>query len=79
MLTTSKLTSKFQATFPMPVREALHLRPGDLVGFEVIGRGADVKVLVKRATPLDVAFAQALEGTLDEWHSAADDEAFKGL
>jgi AbrB family looped-hinge helix DNA binding protein len=79
MLSTSKLTSKFQATFPTPVREALNLHAGDLVGFEVTGSGADVRVQVRRATPLDLAFAQALEGTLEEWSSPADEAAFKDL
>ena len=46
-----------------------------MVGFEIVGN--DVKL--KRATPLDLAFAQALEGTLTEWNSPADDEAFKDL
>lgn len=46
-----------------------------MVGFEIVG--SDVKL--KRATPLDLAFAHALEGTLTEWSSAADDQAFKDL
>lgn len=75
MLHTSKLTSKFQATVPTPVRKALQLNAGDLIGFEVDGD----QVRVRRATPLDLAFAQALQGTLTEWSSARDDEAFKSL
>ncbi len=75
MLQTSKLTTKFQTTVPTQVRQVLQLKAGDLVGFEVIGN----EVRLKRATPLDLAFAQALEGTLTEWSSPADDEAFKEL
>ena len=75
MMHTSRLTSKFQATVPTPVRKALKLRAGDLIGFEVAGD--DVRL--RRATPLDVAFAQALEGTMTEWASRQDDEAFKDL
>lgn len=75
MLQTSKLTSKFQTTVPLSVRKALNLRAGDLVGFEVNG----TEIRLKRATPLDVAFAQALTGTLDEWASATDEAAFKDL
>ena len=37
MLHTSKLTTKFQATVPTPVRKALQLKAGDVVGFEVEG------------------------------------------
>ena len=75
MMHTSKLTSKFQATVPTPVRKALQLKAGDVVGFEIEGN----EVKLRRATPLDLAFTQALEGTLDEWSSAKDDEAFKDL
>ncbi len=75
MLHTSKLTSKFQATVPTPVRKALQLKAGDLVGFEI--ENGEVKL--RRTSPLDLAFAQALEGTLEEWSSAADDAAFKDL
>ena len=75
MLQTAKLTSKFQTTVPLAVRKVLNLRAGDLVGFEVIGD----EIKLRRATPLDVAFAQALTGTLTEWLSAADDVAFADL
>ena len=75
MLQTAKLTSKFQTTVPTPVRKLLQLKAGDLVGFEIDGN----EVRLRRATPLDVAFARALEGSLDEWSSAQDEAAFKGL
>ena len=75
MLQTSKLTSKFQATVPLPVRKALHLKAGDILGFEIEGD----EVRLRRATPLDLAFTQALEGTLSEWSSKEDDKAFKSL
>jgi AbrB family looped-hinge helix DNA binding protein len=75
VLHTSKLTSKFQATVPAPVRKALQLKAGDLIGFEVEGN----EVRLRRATALDLAFAQALEGTLGEWSSKQDDEAFRDL
>lgn len=75
MLHTSKLTSKYQATVPLPVRKALHLSAGDLIGFEVEGD----EVRVRRVTPLDLVFAQALEGTLSEWSSPQDDRAFRDL
>jgi len=75
MLQTSKLTSKFQTTVPTSVRKALHLKAGDMVGFEIEGN----EVRLRRASPLDLAFMQALEGTLAEWSSTADDQAFKNL
>ena len=75
MLQTSRLTTKYQATVPTSVRKLLQLKAGDLVGFEIEGN----KVRLRRATPLDVAFTQALEGTLAEWSSEQDDQAFKNL
>ena len=75
MLQTSKLTTKFQATVPTSVRKVLQLQAGDMVGFEIDGN----EVRLRRATPLDLAFTQALQGTLTEWSSQADDRAFKDL
>jgi len=75
MLRTSRLTTKYQATVPTSVRKVLQLKAGDLVGFEIEGN----EVRLRRATPLDVAFAQALEGTLTEWSSEQDDQAFRDL
>lgn len=75
MLQTSKLTTKFQTTIPTSVRKVLQLKAGDMVGFEIDGD----EVKLRRATPLDLAFTQALEGTLSEWSSQADDRAFKDL
>jgi len=75
VLQTSKLTTKFQTTIPTSVRKVLQLKAGDMVGFEIDGN----EVKLRRATPLDLAFTQALEGTLSEWSSKADDQAFKDL
>lgn len=75
MLQTSKLTTKYQTTVPTSVRNVLQLKAGDMVGFEIDGD----EVRLRRATPLDLAFTQALEGTLPEWASKEDDQAFKGL
>ncbi len=75
MLQTSKLTPKFQTTVPALGRKALGLEAGDFVGFEISGN----EVKLCRAAPLDMAFNQALEGTLSEWQSAKDDQTFKDL
>ena len=72
---TSKLTRKYQATIPERVRAALSLQAGDSVAFDVDGD----KVRVRKARPVDLAFAQAVEGTLQEWGTAADDKAFRDL
>lgn len=72
---TSKLTSKYQATIPEPVRRMLHLDSGDVIAFDI----EDDQILLRKARPVDLAFAQALEGTFNEWHSDADDEAYRDL
>ena len=73
----SKLTTKCQATIPAAVREALGVGPGDRVAFEVDERGA---VTLRRAAPVDLAYAEALEGTLaDEWLSKEDEAAYGDL
>ena len=71
----SRLTSKYQATIPQAIRRKLNLKPGDAVVFEI----EDDTVTVRRATALDKEYAKAIEGTLTEWLSKEDDEAYGGL
>ena len=71
----SKLTSKYQATIPEPVRSALDLKAGDSIAFDV----EDGLVQVRKARPIDLAFSRALEGTLQEWGSKHDDDAYRDL
>ncbi|MBE0576214.1 MAG: type II toxin-antitoxin system PrlF family antitoxin [Desulfuromonadales bacterium] len=72
---TSKITSKYQATIPEPVRKALHLKAGDAIAFDI----EDHQIRIRKARPIDVAFAKALVGTLNEWESPADEEAYRDL
>ena len=72
---TSKLTSKYQATIPKSVREHLGLAAGDTVLFHLDGD----RVTLERAQPVDLVYLRALESTLSEWLSDADEEAFDGL
>ncbi len=73
--TTSKLTRKYQATIPEPVRAALRLEAGDAIAFDLNGD----EVRVRKARPVDLAFARALEDSLQEWTSPADDDAYRDL
>ena len=73
---TSKLTSKSQATIPEKIRKILGLIPGDSVAFEV---DQNKKVVIRKATPIDFEFAKAVEGTLSEWSSKNDQEAYCDL
>ncbi|WP_456405391.1 AbrB/MazE/SpoVT family DNA-binding domain-containing protein [Thiolapillus sp.] len=72
---TSKLTKKYQATIPEPVRKLLHLQSGDEIAFDIEGS----RVHLRKAEPLDLVFAKSLEGTLSEWTSEADEKAYHEL
>lgn len=73
--TTSKLTSKYQATIPDAVRKALDLHAGDAIAFEI----EDGEIRLRKARPLDLAFTHAVEGTLNEWETEADEQAYREL
>ncbi len=73
---TSTMTTKYQATIPKQVREALALGAGDRVEFLINPAG---EVRLQKAVFAD-AELQALEAALSpEWDSASDDTAFAGL
>jgi antitoxin PrlF len=75
-IASSRLTSKGQATVPLPVRKKLHLEPGDTLVFEESQAGT---VLIRKAEPLDLEFLKALERTLSEWNSDNDEKAYGDL
>ncbi len=73
----SRLTSKYQATIPQPVRDALDLKSGDTVQFQIAENGT---VYLRKQTAFDAAYARALNATLaSEWSSSADDAAYQDL
>lgn len=73
----SRLTAKYQATIPTPVREALGLKSGDSVLFQVNEKGV---VYLSKQMPLDAEYARALNGTLhSEWSSSEDEAAYRDL
>jgi antitoxin PrlF len=72
----SLLTSRGQATVPALVLRKLHLEPGDSLVFEEFGSGS---ILIRKAKPLDLEFFSSLEGTLSEWNSDEDDQAYRDL
>ncbi len=71
----SRLSSKGQVTIPRKIREAIGLKPGDLVTYEL----QDQVIRLKRVAPFDAAFHAALSDTLEEWTSPEDEEAFRDL
>lgn len=70
-----KLTSKAQTTLPKEVREALGVKPGDMLVYRIT-KG---KVTLARAEPMDRAYLKAVESTLSEWASPEDGEAYDKL
>ncbi|MDR3528629.1 MAG: type II toxin-antitoxin system PrlF family antitoxin [Rhizomicrobium sp.] len=70
-----KITSKSQTTLPKEVREALGLKPGDMVVYRI----AKGKVTLARAEPIDRAYLEAVESTLSEWASPEDAAAYDKL
>ncbi|MFI5311329.1 MAG: AbrB/MazE/SpoVT family DNA-binding domain-containing protein [Gemmatimonadales bacterium] len=73
----STLTSKYQATVPKAVREALQLRAGDRIAYTLERGGA---VRLRKAPAVAEGDLHALETTLaPEWTSADDDAAYADL
>ena len=72
----AKISSKGQVTIPADVRKKLHLETGDTVAWEA---GDDGRIWVRRIEPLDLDYLVAVSGTLSEWNSAEDDEAYRDL
>ena len=72
---TSKLTKKYQATVPEPVRKILELNAGDVIAFDM-----DNNIIkLRKARPIDIEFTSALVSTLSEWDSQNDEEAYNDL
>ena len=72
----AKLSSKGQVTVPAEVRKTLHLKTGDILAWEIQSNG---QISVRRVEPVDVDYLGALNGTLSEWNSEEDDEAYRDL
>jgi antitoxin PrlF len=71
----SRLTSKSQTTIPKPVRDRLRLKPGDFVKYEIEGG----RVVLTKASAIDVTHLAQLEKTLSEWDTPEDAAAYDDL
>ena len=69
----SKLTTKAQTTIPRPVRDALHLKPGDELAY-VIEQQRVVLTKAKRGGNTDDPFR-----SFSEWSTEADEKAYAKL
>lgn len=74
-MTFGKITSKGQVTLPKDVRKRLRLEPGDTIAYEIEGDA----VRIHKVEAFNVGWHRAVAGTLEEWNSPEDDEAFGGL
>lgn len=72
----AKISSKGQVTIPAVVRNALNVKTGDTLAWDI---ETDGRIVVRRIEPIDLAYLSAISGTLSEWHSAEDDEAYRDL
>jgi AbrB family looped-hinge helix DNA binding protein len=71
----SSVTEKFQATIPQKIREYLHIKKGDKIMFEILHD----TVQIRKMLSTDFEYLKSISGTLSEWNSEADDEAYNDL
>ena len=69
------LTTKGQVTIPKGVRDALGLKRGDLVSWELEGESVRLRVV----SPLDLNDLRGVQAGLTEWGSDEDESAFADL
>ncbi|MFZ5759086.1 MAG: AbrB family transcriptional regulator [Thermodesulfobacteriota bacterium] len=71
-----RLPARGKTTVPQEVRALLHIKPGAFIAWEEAANG---EVRVKRMQPADMEYLRAVEDTLSEWASPADEEAYRDL
>ena len=75
-MVSSKLTVKNQTTIPKEIRNALQIKAGDRVFFEIRSNN---EVVICKAQPFDYEFTKSLESTLNEWESDDDNKNYGNL
>jgi antitoxin PrlF len=69
------ITAKGQVTVPKAIREALGLRQGDQLRWDLEDGGVRVRLV----SPLDLTYLRGVEAGLQEWASPEDEQAFADL
>ncbi len=69
------LTAKGQVTIPKAIRDALRLKRGDLVIWEL----EDESVRLRVFSPIDLGYLRGVQAGLTEWGSDEDEVAFADL
>lgn len=72
----ARVTAKGQATIPKRIREAAHIREGDMLAFDL---DSNNRITIKRIDPPMNVELYALQETLSEWNSPQDEEAWRDL
>lgn len=72
----ARVTAKGQVTIPKRIREAAHIREGDMLAFDM---DSNNRIIVKRIDPAIDAELSALQETLSEWNSPQDEAAWHDL
>jgi antitoxin PrlF len=73
---TAKLTEKYEAIIPTEVRRHLHLKKKDQIVYELLEDGTAV---IRKTSPLDLEYLNAVSETLNEWNSDSDERAYRDL
>lgn len=71
----TKLSTKGQMTIPKKIRELLGLHEGDVLALETDGK----RVVLSKLPASDMAHLKALEASLNEWLTEADEAAYRDL
>jgi len=69
------LSAKRQVTIPKAIRDALNLRQGDQLRWDLDDGGVRVRLV----SHLDLTYLQGVEAGLQEWVSPEDEQAFADL
>lgn len=72
----ARVTAKGQATIPKRIRDAAHIREGDMLAFDL---DSNNRITIKRIEPSVDLELSALQETLSEWNSPQDEEAWRDL
>lgn len=71
----SKITARGQTTIPKTIRDAVGLREGDVLAFEVEGD----HLVVRKIAPDQDDYLRGLSKAMDEWTSPEDEAAWRDL
>jgi AbrB family looped-hinge helix DNA binding protein len=72
----SRLAANARTTIPKPVRDALGLRPGDTIAYEL---EPDGRVVLRKNPELSQAYLEFLDRLFAEWGTPEDAAAFDDL